>query len=86
MLTTLIAIELEAFHNVDGQIEVVRNDYLQVQGYALTLRYLTERGEALAEWLCDHPDRYWLHNVGILLATSYAIPLQDCTPQALAVR
>ncbi|MBP8172954.1 hypothetical protein [Aeromonas salmonicida] len=82
MQTPLIAIELEAYHDPGGQIEVVRDHGLRVDGYALYLRYLTERGDALAEWLCDHPDRHWLSQVGNLLATSYAIPLHDYTSEA----
>ena len=79
----LIAIELEAYRDADGQIEVVRDYGLRVDGYALYLRYLTERGDALAQWLCDHPDRHSLIQVGTLLATHYAIPLLDYTPQVL---
>ncbi|MGV2705421.1 UNVERIFIED_CONTAM: hypothetical protein MT382_18725 [Aeromonas salmonicida] len=78
----LIAIELEAYHDADGQIEVVRDHGLRVDGYTLYLRYLTERGDALAEWLCNHPDRHWLSQVGNLLATGYIIPLHDYTPEA----
>lgn len=80
----LVAIELEAYHDPGGQIEVVRDYGLRVDGYVLYLRYLTEHGDALAEWLCDHPERNWLSQVGSLLATSYAIPMHDYTPQALA--
>ncbi|WP_241496681.1 hypothetical protein [Aeromonas caviae] len=43
----------------------------------------TERGDALAEWLCDHPEREWLYGIGNLLATSYQIPLHDLTQQRL---
>lgn len=54
-----------------------------MDSYALYLRYENERGDTLAQWLCDHPDRYWLIQVGNLLASSYHIPLHDYTPSTL---
>ena len=55
-----------------------------VNGYALYLRYENERGDALAQWLCDHPDHRWLIQFGTLLATSYHVPLHDYTTHTLA--
>lgn len=85
MTPEFAAIELEAIHALNGHIEVVRSDGLAIHGYALYLRALNGRGDALAEWLCDHPHREWLQEVGILLATTYAIPLYDYTPQGLVL-
>ena len=85
MINAVIAIELEAYLEHDGQIEVVHDQGLPVDGYTLLyLRYENERGDALAQWLCDHPDHSWLTQFGILLATSYHIPLHDYTPHTLA--
>ncbi len=79
-----LSLELEGVHDSGGQIQVVRDYGLRVDGYALYLRYQTEQGYALAEWLCDHPQREWLYGIGNLLATSYHLPLHDLTPQGLA--
>ena len=79
-----LALELEGGHDSGGHIQVVRDYGLRVDGYALYLRNQTERGDALAEWLCDHPEREWLYGIGNLLATSYHLPLHDLTPQGLA--
>ncbi|MGN5185509.1 hypothetical protein ACTG1J_04280 [Aeromonas veronii] len=84
MINAVIAIELEAYLEHNGQFEVVHDQGLQVDGYALYLRYENEQGDLLAQWLCDHPDHYWLTRVGNLLATSYHIPLHDYTPHTLA--
>ncbi len=84
MINTMIAIELEAYLAHDGQIEVVHDQGQAVDGYTLYLRYENERGDALAQWLCDHPDRRWLAHLGNLIATSYHIPLHDYTPHTLA--
>jgi len=75
----MIAIELEAYLEHDGQIEVVHDQGQAVAGYALYLRYENERGDRLAQWLCDHPDHRWLTQFGTLLATSYHILLHDYT-------
>lgn len=80
MINAVIAIELEAYLEHNGQIEVVHDRGTLVDDYALYLRYENERGDTLAQWLCDHPDRCWLKQVGNLLATSYHIPLHDFTP------
>ncbi|MGL4922344.1 MAG: hypothetical protein ACRC4I_07005 [Aeromonas veronii] len=84
MINAVITIELEAYLEHDGQIEVVHDQGQPVDGYALYLRYENERGDVLAQWLCDHPDHCWLTQFGILLATSYHIPLHDYTPHTLA--
>lgn len=84
MINAVLAIELEAYHEHKGQIEVVHDQGTQVDGYALYLCYENERGDTLAQWLCDHPDRCWRIPVGKLLATSYHIPLHDFTPYTLA--
>ena len=49
MINTVIAIELEAYLEHDGQIEVVHDQGLPVDGYTLYLRYENERGDALAQ-------------------------------------
>lgn len=54
MINAVIAIELEAYLDHHGQIEVVHDRGSQVDGYALYLRYENERGDTLAQWLCDH--------------------------------
>ena len=72
MINTMIAIELEAYLEHDGQIEVVHDQGQAVDGYALYLRYENERGDALAQWLCDHPDHCWLTQFGTL--TSHQLP------------
>jgi hypothetical protein len=56
------------------KLEVVSDHSLQVDGYALYLRYEDEQGDTLAQWLCDYPDHHWLTPRGKLLATSYSIP------------
>ena len=84
MINAVIAIELEAYLEHDGQIEAVHDQGQPVAGNALYLRYENERGDRLAQWLCDHPDHRWLTQFGILLATSYHIPLHDYTPHTLA--
>ncbi|MFM5125209.1 hypothetical protein ACET92_02980 [Aeromonas veronii] len=48
MINAVIAIELEAYLEHDGQIESVHNRDQPVNGYALYLRYENERGGALA--------------------------------------
>ncbi len=63
MINAVIAIELEAYLEHNGQIEVVHDQGQPVNGYALYLRYENERGDALAQWLCDHPDHCWLTRV-----------------------
>ncbi|MCR3927614.1 hypothetical protein ACB295_11005 [Aeromonas caviae] len=84
MISAVLAIELEAYCECHGQIEVVHDQGQPVDGYALYLRYENEQGDALAQWLCDHPDHCWLTRVGNLLATSYHIPLLDFTPYTQA--
>ncbi|MGU5784597.1 hypothetical protein ACV1DY_13820 [Aeromonas caviae] len=84
MINAVIAIELEAYLEHNGQIEVVHDQGQPVNGYALYLRYENERGDALEQWLCDHPDHRWLIQFGILLPTSDYIPLHDYTPHTLA--
>ena len=86
MINAVIAIKLEAYLEHDGQIEAVHDQSQPVDGYAFYLRYENERGDTLAQWLCDHPDHYWLTQVGNLRATSYHIPLHDYTPHTLAAR
>ncbi|MDM5075273.1 hypothetical protein ACTG15_17410 [Aeromonas sp. 164P] len=83
MINAVIAIELEAYLEHNGQIDVVHDRGSQVNGYALYLRYENERGDALAQWLCDHPDHRWLTQSGTLLATSYHVPLHDYTTHTL---
>ncbi|EGX6956802.1 hypothetical protein JFQ85_000566 [Aeromonas hydrophila] len=78
-----LAIELEAICERNGQIDVVRDSRLPISGYALYLRVSNAHGEALAQWLCDDPERDSLYHLGQLLATSYAIELHDYTPQGL---
>ncbi|MGE6133049.1 hypothetical protein [Aeromonas salmonicida] len=84
MINAVIAIELEAYLEHNGQIEAVHDRGQLVDSYALYLRYENERGDTLAQWLCDHADRSWLIQVGNLLATSYYIPLHDYTTHTLA--
>ena len=84
MINTVIAIELEAYLEHNGQIEAVHGQGQPVNGYALYLRYENERGDALAQWLCDHPDHRWLTQFSTLLATSYHVPLNDYTTHPLA--
>lgn len=84
MINAVIAIELEAYLEHDGKIEAVHDRGQPVDGYALYLRYENERGDALAQWLCDHTDHRLLTQLGTLLATSYYIPLYDHTPHTLA--
>ncbi|RZG22409.1 hypothetical protein [Klebsiella pneumoniae] len=84
MINAVIAIELEAYLEHDGQIEVVHDRDQPVDGYALYLRYENEQGNALAQWLCDYSEHRWLTQLGTLLATSYHVPLNDYTPHTLA--
>ncbi|WP_411685121.1 hypothetical protein [Aeromonas caviae] len=84
MINAVIAIELEAYLEHDGQIEAVHDQSQPVDGYALYLRYENEQGNALAQWLCDHPDHRWLSQFGTLLATSDHVPLHDSPPHTLA--
>lgn len=49
IINAVIAIELEAYLEHDGQIEVVHDRGSQVNGYALYLRYENEWGDALAQ-------------------------------------
>ncbi len=83
MINAVLAIELEAYHEHKGQTEVVHDQGQPVNSYALYLHYENERGDTLAQWLCDHPDRCCLIQVGNLLASSYHIPLHDYTPSTL---
>lgn len=53
MINAVLAIELEAYLERNGQVEVVHDQGQPVSGYALYLRYENERGDALAQWLCD---------------------------------
>jgi hypothetical protein len=48
MINAVIAIELEAYLEHDGQIEVVHDQSQPVDGYALYLRYENERGDRTA--------------------------------------
>ncbi|WP_461607324.1 hypothetical protein [Aeromonas rivipollensis] len=84
MISAVLAIELEAYRECHGQIEVVHDRGALVDGYALYLRYENERGDRLAQWLCDHPDHCWLTRVGNLLSTSYHVPLHDYIQHTLA--
>ncbi|HDO1374982.1 TPA: hypothetical protein P2R00_002233 [Aeromonas veronii] len=84
MINAVIAIELEAYLEHNGQIEVVHDQGPPVDGYALYLRDENERGDALAQWLYDHLDHRWPSQFGTLLATSYHIPLHNYTPHTLA--
>ena len=72
MINVVIAIELEAYLEHNGQFEVVHEQGQPVAGYVLYLRYENERGDRLAQWLCDHPDHRWLTQLGTMLATSSA--------------
>ncbi|WP_421304652.1 hypothetical protein [Aeromonas veronii] len=72
MISAVLAIELEAYRECHGHIEVVHDQGQTVDGYALYLRYENERGDALAQWLCDHPDHCWLTQFGTL--TSNQLP------------
>lgn len=48
MINAVIAIELEAYRECHGQIEVAHDQGQPVAGYALYLRYENERGDTLA--------------------------------------
>ncbi|EKP0315231.1 hypothetical protein JFQ90_000399 [Aeromonas veronii] len=84
MINAVLAIELEAYLKRNGLVEAVHDQGQPVDGYALYLRYENERCDALAQWLCNHPDHRWLSQFGTLLATSYRVPLHDYTPHTLA--
>ncbi|MFM4846384.1 hypothetical protein ACEUDP_16870 [Aeromonas caviae] len=72
MISAVLTIELEAYRECHDHIEVVHDQGQTVDGYALYLRYENERGDALAQWLCDHPDHCWLTQFGTL--TSHQLP------------
>ena len=84
MINAVLAIELEAYLERNGQVEAVHDQGQPVDGYALYLRYENERCDALAQWLCDQTDHHWLTKLGTMLATSYHVPLRDYTPHTLA--
>ncbi|MGN5139847.1 MULTISPECIES: hypothetical protein [Aeromonas] len=73
MINAVIAIELEAYLEHDGQIEAVHDQSQPVDGYTLYLRYENERGDALAQWLCDHPDHRWLTQIRHALENAWCI-------------
>ncbi|VXA80159.1 conserved hypothetical protein [Aeromonas salmonicida] len=60
IINAVLAIELEAYLERNGQIEAVHDQGQPVDGYALYLRYENERADALVQWLCDPPDHRWL--------------------------
>jgi hypothetical protein len=77
MINAVIAIELGAYRECHGQVEVAYDQGQPVDGYALCLRSENERCDALPQWLCDHSDHHWLTQLGTLLATSSHIPMHD---------
>ncbi|MGL5041404.1 MAG: hypothetical protein ACRC6D_15150 [Aeromonas sp.] len=77
-----VAVELEAI-NQDGEIQVVRDSGLTVQGYSVYLRVEESNGCALAACVADYDTIGPAYKLAEQLSLALAIPLIVMTPEAL---
>ncbi|MFB2871599.1 hypothetical protein [Aeromonas jandaei] len=78
----LIAVELEAI-NREGEILVVRDSGLTVQGYSVYLRAVEASGLALATWVADYDSIGPAYKLAERLSLALAIPLNVLVPESL---
>ncbi|WP_368209664.1 hypothetical protein [Aeromonas sp. R4-2] len=77
-----IAVELEAI-NREGEIQVVRDSCLTVQGYSVYLRAVEASGLALATWVADYDTIGPAYVLAERLSQALAIPLTVQVPGSL---
>ncbi|XEI34255.1 hypothetical protein NMD14_07625 [Aeromonas veronii] len=77
-----VAVELEAI-NQEGEIQVVRDSGLTVQGYSVYLRVEESSGCALATCVADYDTIGPAYELAERLSQALAIPLIVMTPEAL---
>ncbi|MGL6150332.1 MAG: hypothetical protein ACRC1N_03905 [Aeromonas sobria] len=77
-----VAVELEAI-NQEGEIQVVRDSGLTVQGYSVYLRVEESNGCALATCVADYDTIGPAYELAEWLSQTLAIPLIVMTPEAL---
>ena len=77
-----VAVELEAI-NHEGEIQVVRDSGLTVQGYSVYLRVEESNGCALATCVADYDTIGPAYELAERLSQALAIPLIGMTPEAL---
>ncbi|WP_421309594.1 hypothetical protein [Aeromonas sp. 603696] len=77
-----IAVELEAI-NREGEIQVVRDNCLTVQGYSVYLRAVEASGQALATWVADYDTIGPAYQLAERLSVALAIPLNVLVPESL---
>ncbi|HDO1354887.1 TPA: hypothetical protein P2Q89_000280 [Aeromonas veronii] len=77
-----IAVELEAI-NREGEILVVRDSGLTVQGYSVYLRAVEASGLALATWVADYDAIGPAYELAERLSVALAIPLTVLVPESL---
>lgn len=77
-----VAVELEAI-NQEGEIQVVRDSGLTVQGYSVYLRVEESNGCALATCVADYDTIGPAYELAERLSQALAIPLIVMTPEAL---
>ncbi|HDO1331694.1 TPA: hypothetical protein P2Q98_004464 [Aeromonas veronii] len=77
-----IAVELEAI-NREGEIQVVRDSGLTVQGYSVYLRAVEASGLALATWVTDYDTIGPAYELAERLSVALSIPLTVLVPESL---
>lgn len=77
-----VAVELEAI-NQEGEIQVVRDSGLTVQGYSVYLRVEESNGCALATCVADYDTIGPAYELAERLSQALAIQLIVMTPEAL---
>ncbi|MFQ2101047.1 hypothetical protein [Aeromonas sanarellii] len=77
-----IAVELEAI-NREGEMQVVRDSSLAVQGYSVYLRAMEASGLALATWVADYDTIGPAYELAERLSIALAIPLTVLVPESL---
>ncbi|MGL4465945.1 MAG: hypothetical protein ACRCUK_00460 [Plesiomonas shigelloides] len=82
MLKKPVAVELEAI-NREGEIQVVRDSGLTVQGYSVYLRVEEDSGFALATWVADYDSIDPAYQLAERLSLALAIPLIVLVPEGL---
>lgn len=77
-----IAVDLEVI-NREGEILVVRDSGLTVQGYSVYLRAVEVSGLALAAWIADYDTLGPAYELAERLSVALAIPLTVLVPESL---
>ncbi len=77
-----IAVELEAI-NREGEMQVVRDSGLTVQGYSVYLRAVEASGLALTTWVADYDTIGPAYQLAERLGIALAIPLAVLVPEPL---